>query len=80
MSGVNRPNQRQNTRHKAKYLAYRHSDTRNKNKAYKLIRHLEKHPDCKTALVALENLPDFCVKNAHERLKKLRDNTPKKGD
>jgi len=65
-------NQRQNTRHKAGYTAYFNNDTREKNKAYKLIRHLERHPTCKTGLLAIENLPDFCVKSARQRLKKLR--------
>ncbi len=70
--GTSGANQRQNTRHKAKYLAYRNNDTREKNKAYKLIRHLERHPACKTGITALENLPAFCVKFARERLSKAR--------
>ena len=73
MSGIGKANQRQNTRHKAQYTAYRNNDTREKNKAYKIIRHLELHPACKTALVALESLPSFCVKSARARLKKLRE-------
>lgn len=72
MSGMSRANQRQNTRHKAGYTAYYNNATREKNKAYKLIRHLERHPTCKTAIVALENLPSYCVKSARKRLKKLR--------
>jgi len=70
--GANKANQRQNTRHKANYLAYRNNDRRGKNKAYKIIKHLERHPTCKTALAALEALPAFCVKSAHKRLNKAR--------
>jgi len=69
---MNKANQRQNTRHKAGYTAYFNNDTREKNKAYKLIRHLERHPTCKTAIAALERLPSFCVKSARSKLKKLR--------
>ena len=72
MSGMSKANQRQNTRHKAGYTAYFHSDTREKNKAYRLIRHLERHPTCKTAIAALESLPSFCVKSAKSKLNKLR--------
>lgn len=72
MSGASAANQRQNRVNKPKYLAYRNNDTREKNKAYKIIRHLERHPACKTAITALEELPDFCVRSARERLKKLR--------
>lgn len=70
--GMSKANQRQNTRHKSQYTAYFNNDMREKNKAYKIIRHLERHPLCKTAIAALESLPSFCVKSARLKLNKLR--------
>ena len=72
MSGISKANGRQGTRHKAMYQAYRNNDTREKNKAYKIIKHLERHSACKTAISALEKLPDFCVRFSRKRLKKAR--------
>ncbi len=72
MSGMSRANARQNTRHKAGYQAYHGNGTKEKNKAYRLIKHLELHPTCKTAIAALEALPDFCVRSARKRLKDAR--------
>ena len=77
--GMSKANQRQNTRRKAEYTAYRNNEMRGKNKAYKLIRHLERHPTCKTALAALENLPSFCAKAARMLLKNRRALRVKKG-
>lgn len=71
--GACKANQRQSTRRKSKYLAYRHADTRSKNKAYRLIRHLERRQDDGTAIAALGALPDFCVKAARKRLKQARE-------
>ncbi len=70
--GGNKAQARQGTHRKPMYQAYLNNDIREKNKAYKIIRHLERHPTCKTGLAALENLPDFCVKAARQRLKKNR--------
>ena len=72
MSGMSKANARQNTHHKPEYTAYLNNDRREKNKAYKIIRHLERHPDCKTGVAALESLPDFCVKSARKKLKRAR--------
>lgn len=72
MSGMSRANQRRNTRHKAKYAAYSGNETRAKNKAYKLIKVIEQNPACRTAIAALEKLPDFCIKSARKRLKEVR--------
>ncbi len=62
-------------RNKISCATYRNNDTREKNKAYKLIKHLERNPECKTGKAALESLPEFCVKSARERLKKARKQT-----
>ena len=72
VSGMARAKQRRNTRHKAKYLAYFNNDTRLKNKAYKLIKHIEKHPTCKASKKVLEALPAHCVRFANKKLKQAR--------
>lgn len=72
MSGSSKANQRQNTRHKAKYNAYRLSETREKNKARKLLKHQESHPTCETTEAALDKLPVHCVKFARKQLAKDR--------
>jgi len=69
---MNKAKQRQSRTHKPQHLAYQHGDRREKNKAYKIIKHLERHPSCKTAIKALDNLPAFCVKAAREKLRTLR--------
>lgn len=73
IGGMSKGKSRRSVRHKSKYLAYRNNDTREKNKAYKLIRHLERRPDDYVAQAALDNLFDFCVKSARKKLKRLRN-------
>lgn len=67
MGGMSKAKARRNTRHKPKYLAYRNNDTREKNKAYKIIMYLERRPDDKVAQASLEALPEFCVRSARIR-------------
>jgi hypothetical protein len=45
MSGINKPNQRQGTRKKAKYALYESRGMREINKVKKIVRHLKKHDD-----------------------------------
>ena len=72
MAGISRANQRQGRVNKPRYDRYRRDARREKNKAYKLIRHLERFPEDSAALKALGALPEYCVKSARERLKKAR--------
>ncbi len=74
---MNKANQRQNTRHKAMYEAYRISETREKNKAFKLIRHLERYPDDEVSKKALDKLPKYCLRNAQHRLNAAREASAK---
>lgn len=64
MSGINKANQRQSSRHKARYDGYRNSQTREVNKAIKLGRHLTRQPEDKTALTAMENISSIVRKRA----------------
>jgi len=56
VSGINKANQRQHTRHAARYLAYRNSERREVNKAIRIIKHLHRHPESQDAQKALANL------------------------
>jgi len=75
MSGISRANQRQSRVNKPRYDAYVRNETRAKNKAYKIIRFLEKNPNCEDSKKRLEALPSFCAKAARAKLKKERDIT-----
>jgi len=72
MSGMSKANARQNTRYKARYQTYKLNDTREKNKAYRIIKHLERYPDDLTAQKALDKLQSFCVKSARKLLSTRR--------
>lgn len=72
IGGMSKGKSRRSVHNKPKYLAYRNNDTREKNKAYKLIRHLERRPNDLVAQSALDNLFDFCVKSARKKLKEAR--------
>ena len=73
MAGMAIAKQRRNTRKKPFYASYRNNDTRLKNKAYKIIKHIERHPKCEASKAALGDIPMYCVKSATKRLKDLRE-------
>lgn len=58
-----------------KYQAYKTSGIREKNKARKLIKVLERDPNCTTARQALERLPSSAVTFARDRLADARKHT-----
>lgn len=45
MSGMSKPNQRQNSKRLKRYGAYKAEDRRRKNKARRMLRTLKEHPD-----------------------------------
>ena len=80
MAGSSKANQRQSRVNKPRYEAYRNTATREKNKAYKLIKHLEIYPDDTQAEDALDRMQagdlGYCVRSARKRLKDARKATP----
>lgn len=61
---------RSNSSRKAYYTNYKSQNTREKNKAYKLLRILRNDPENKTAQVAFEKLSDSAIKHARSRYQK----------
>jgi hypothetical protein len=68
---------RRGPKNKPKYDAYRNNATREKNKAYRIIRYLENNPEDAFAQIALENIPEYCVKAARKLLAERRAETQK---
>jgi len=64
MAGICRAKQRRGSRHKAKYDAYRNSQTREINKAKKIAKHLWLRPNDNTAITAIKKLPLLVLKRA----------------